>query len=640
MEKMKNGIFYIKLGEHILYDNKECVIIRLIDISRITIEELDSAILHTVNIKEVTPIINAAKVKKDRNLLEFSDNDWEKAQERFKIIKPVIENRRNLKLIQEAAEIANVNKSTIYRWIGWYDQTGSISSLLGQKKNGGKGKSRLTPDQEEIIQKNINEIYLTSFRKSIKYLIRAIRHECNEKQITFPHEATIRRRIHEISEEEKIKSRYGKKESDNKFSPIKGNFPHATHPLAVVQIDHTPVDIILVDEIYRQPFNRPYLTVAIDVFSRMILGINLSFDAPGAMGTGLCISNAILPKEIYLQKIGVDGNWGCWGIMDTIHVDNAREFRGNMLKKACQNYGINLEFRPVATPHYGGHIERFLGSFSKAVHDLPGTTFSNFTEKSTYKSEKHASLTLAEFEKWMVTYIVNVYHKSNHAGIGMTPEKKYIEGIFGDENMKGTGLPPRHFNERNVRLDFMPYLERSIQQYGIIIDHIYYYDEVLRKYIHVTNKDKTSKKYSFRRNPKDISIVYFFDPETKEYFEIPYRNTKYPPISIWEYRAVLKKLKEENVKNINEEEIFDTYKKLEEIELKAIKKTKKLTKISRRILTKEFSNKEILLNDILKIDPDVKLTSIDKNEEWNQYNDTSFIHLKPFENLDDDAFDD
>ncbi len=75
------------------------------------------------------------------------------------------------------------------------------------------------------------------------------------------------------------------------------------------------------------------MTVAIDVYSRMILGINISFDPPGAMGTGLCISNAILAKETYLQKLGVDGSWGCWGVMETIHVDNAKEFRGIMLKK-------------------------------------------------------------------------------------------------------------------------------------------------------------------------------------------------------------------------------------------------------------------------------------------------------------------
>ncbi|UCA58628.1 DDE-type integrase/transposase/recombinase [Chryseobacterium rhizoplanae] len=637
---MKQEIFFLNVGQQVVYHDIPCIIIRNIDIKRISIEEIESGIIHTVNIGDISPVDSKQEFN-NRNLLDFTDKEWEKAQERFQIIRPVLENRGNQDVVKQAADLAKVTSNTIYRWIRWYDKTGSIGSLLGEKKNGGRGKSRLSPMQEEIIQKCIIEIYLTSFRKSINYLIRAIAFECNKLGIPMPHSTTIRRRINEISEEEKVKQRYGKKISDNKFRPIRGNFPHAHYPLSVVQIDHTPVDIILVDEVFRQPFNRPYLTVAIDVYSRMILGINISFDPPGAMGTGLCISNAILAKETYLQKLGVDGSWGCWGVMETIHVDNAKEFRGIMLKKACENYGINLEFRPVATPHYGGHIERFLGSFSKAVHDLPGTTFSNTKERSTYKSEKHASFTLTEFEKWMVTYIVNVYHKTVHSGIGMTPEEKYIEGIFGNNETKGMGLPPRFHDERKIRLDFMPYLERTIQATGVVIDHIHYYDEVLRKYINTRNSNKNLKKYSFRRNPKDISVIYFFDPDLNEYFEIPYRDTRYPPMSVWEYRAAVKKWKEDNTGIINEAHIFESYKKLEEIELKAIKATKRLSKNSRRMITKEFNSKENFLENITKVNNNLELSEVNKAKASEPI-DISFeneLKLKPFENLDDEAFD-
>lgn len=637
---MKQDIFYLNVGQHVTYKDISCIIIRNVDVRRISIEEIESGIIHTVNMGEVSPA-DSEKETVNRDMLELTDIDWEIAQKRFRIIKKVIENRGDLKFVEKAAEEAKVNKATIYRWIIRYEQTGSISAILGEKRNGGRGKSRLPEELEQIIQKCIAEIYLTSFRKSINFLIRAIAFECDKAGIKIPHSTTIRRRINEISEEEKVKQRYGKKVSDNKFKPIRGHFPHANHPLSVVQIDHTPVDIILVDEVFRQPFNRPYLTVAIDVYSRMILGINISFDPPGAMGTGLCISNAILDKETYLSKLGVDGSWPCWGVMETIHVDNAKEFRGIMLKKACENYGINLEFRPVATPHYGGHIERFLGSFSKAVHDLPGTTFSNTKERSTYKSEKHASFTLGEFEKWMVTYIVNVYHKTVHSGIEMTPEEKYIEGIFGNNDLKGMGLPPRFYNERKVRLDFMPYIERSIQTSGVVIDHIHYYAEVLRKYINVENKKQKQKRYSFRRNPKDISVIYFFDPDTNEYFEIPYRDARHPPISVWEYRAAVKKWKEENTGLINQDHIFETYKKLEEIELKAIKTTKKLSKNSRRIINKEFTNKESLLQSITEINTEIKFNypDVKSGKETEEIFFDGELNLKPFENLDDEAFD-
>jgi putative transposase len=47
----------------------------------------------------------------------------------------------------------------------------------------------------------------------------------------------------------------------------------------------------------------------------------------------------------------------------------------------AQEYGIRIDYRPPGTPHFGGHIERLIGTTMGAVHLLPGTTFSNVAEK-------------------------------------------------------------------------------------------------------------------------------------------------------------------------------------------------------------------------------------------------------------------
>lgn len=187
----------------------------------------------------------------------------------------------------------------------------------------------------------------------------------------------------------------------------------------------------------------------------------------------------------------------------------------------------------------------------------------------------------------------------------------------------------------------MPYLERTIQATGVVIDHIHYYDEVLRKYINTPNDSKNLKKYSFRRNPKDISVIYFFDPDLNEYFDIPYRDTRYPPMSVWEYRAAVKKWKEDNTGIINEAHIFESYKKLEEIELKAIKATKRLSKNSRRMITKEFNGKENFLENITKVNNELELPEVNKTQtsDTREINFENEFTLKPFENLDDEAFD-
>ena len=605
-------IVHFLKGEKVIYDNKEVVITRMNTLDTVTIEEISSGISHQVHVSSLKPIFNKKEKLDDINTL--SEKKWELAQKRFEIIKPILDNSGNIELVKEISKESKKSIATLYRWVKLYKDYGTISSILGKPKTGGKGRSRLEPEQDEIIKKYIKSTFLNSSRTSIKKTIRLIIAECYDKNIQPPHSNTIRSRIKNLSEEEVMKKRIGIKEAGYKFNPIKNSFPGAEYPLSVVQIDHTRVDLILVDEYYRKPYKRPWITVAIDVFSRMVVGFYLSFDTPGALGTGLCIAHSVLPKEIWLEKIGVKAEWPCWGFMNTIHVDNAKEFRGNMLKMACTNYNISLEFRPVATPHFGGHIERLLGTFSKEIHNLPGTTFSSPELRKNYDSEGRASLTLSEFEKWLTLYITKIYNVKEHSALGMSPLNKYKEGIIGTRENPGIGIIPRVFNERKLRLDFMPFEERTVQEYGVLIDHITYYHDVLRRFIH-SKTDNTKNKFIFRRDPRDISVIYFYDPELKEYFDIPYRDTSLPSISIWEFNDVIRTLKK-NKTPINERNIFNTYREMDDIEKKAIRETRK----------RKQEIKNLHLNKPID------------NYSLNQFEESIDIDIKPFEDIDDETF--
>lgn len=615
--------FKIDVGEKVLFQEKETIIIRIINLNQVSIQEIQSNIIHTVDISTLKPFPKNISNVPNNYLTALTDKEWELANKRYEIIKPILNERKNLALIKKIATENKLHYTTLYRWIKLYDETRVITSLAGFKKTGGKGKSRISNELDTIIKETINFLYLTSSKKSINRIIREVKKICLRKNLKPPHPNTIRNRIKNVSEEEFIKGRYGKSKARDKFAPIKQHFPGADFPLSVVQIDHTLIDIVLVDEHYRKPFKRPWITLAIDVNSRLVVGFYLSFDPPGEMGTGLCIANSILPKKSWMEKNDVEGDWPCWGIMQTIHVDNGKEFRGKMLRRACQNYGISLEFRPVKQPHYGGHIERLLGTFASEIHDLPGTTFSNPSERENYNSEKKASLTISEFEKWLMTYIVKVYHKKNHSSIEMSPLQKYKEGVFGTHNKEGTGIPDIILNERRLRLDLMPFVERTIQEYGIVIDHIFYYHDVLRKYIHAKEsitKNSFKRKFMFRRDPRDISMVYFYDPELNDYFEIPYRDTSKPAISIWEFNEVIRNLNKNNAV-VDEEAIFNAYMNMEEIEMKAIRDTKRLKRTSRYA-----DKRENVLSP-----PHIKESETHKAT-------VSLAKIEPFEDLEDEAF--
>ncbi len=283
-----------------------------------------------------------------------------------------------------------------------YEQSGLISSLVKQGRKD-KGSSRIDPAIEEIIKAVIKEEYLTKQKKSAKKVCIEVERRCHHAKIIAPHNNTIRNRLKQLSNEYAISRRLGRKATSNLYDPIEGEFPGATHPLAVVLIDHTPMDIILVDDIHRRHIGRQWLTFAIDVFSRMVAGHYVSFDPPGTLASGQYLANAILPKDNWLSKYNIKAEWRLWGKPAKIHMDNAKEFCDKTIIMACKDLGIDIYWRPVATPEFGGHIERLLGTFAREIHALPGTTFANTKQHADHDSEGSAIFTLSEFEEWFVT---------------------------------------------------------------------------------------------------------------------------------------------------------------------------------------------------------------------------------------------
>ena len=55
---------------------------------------------------------------------------------------------------------------------------------------------------------------------------------------------------------------------------------------------------------------------------------------------------------------------------------------------------------------------------------LPGTTFSNPTEKDAYDSDDCAILMLSELERWLALQIADFYHLSTHSALDQTHGNK------------------------------------------------------------------------------------------------------------------------------------------------------------------------------------------------------------------------
>lgn len=534
-----------------------------------------------LKISELIPVCqNPSDIDKPNpDIEDIADEDWKIAQYRYAVIKPLLNNPfRGRKDVEKRSKEVNESSSTIYRWINNYHATDSLSSLIPQKRGWKPGSLRISQFVENIIQEVIKDTYLTHQRSSAQKVVMEVKRRCWLQNIEAPHPNTIRTRINRISEKIQLRNRGYADKARDKYSPAAGKFPNAEYPLSVVQIDHTEVDIILVDDIYRKPIGRPWLTLAIDVFSRIITGYHLSFDHPSGTSVAMCVAHSILPKNEWLLLHDVEASWDVWGFMNTVHVDNGPDFRSNNFRKACVMHGINLEFRPVKRPKYGGHIERLLGTFMEDVHGLPGTTFSSIKDREGYDSDKKAVMTKSEFEKWLLIMICNVYHKRLHHSIGMSPEKKWEIGIFGNNNnIEGCGIPSLPADRHSLLLDFLPTFKRTVQQKGVSIDGLHYYSDVLRQWINASDPENPSQKRKliFKRDPRDISEVWFYDPDTSEYYKIPFANQSLPSMSVWEFREACARARDLGMQSVNEDKIFEALTELRNHVEESSQRTKK-----------------------------------------------------------------
>lgn len=566
-----------------------------------------------------------------KSVSDLTEEEWKVALHRYDVIKPFINGLEKVSATKVAKQ-AGIGRATLFRWVQKYKQSGSISALVKEENPRNRDKFKLPEKVETIVKELIENRYLNKQKLSVTKISTEVAMQCRAAGLEAPHYNTIRRRIGQISEEQKLAKRQHHSIARDKYKPIDGQFPGADYPLAVVQIDHTPMDIIVVDEVYREPVGKPYITMAIDVYSRMVVGFYISLDPPGALGTGLCLSHAILPKELWLADLDVQGKWPCFGVMRALHMDNAAEFRGKMLERACQEYGIEINFRPVATPNYGGHIERLLGTVLREVHALPGTTFSNIKDRKYYDSTGKACFTLKELEQWLATYIVSVYHQKLHTGIGTTPHAKYMQGIEGTAQQLGTGQSDPIENELKLKLDFMPFVERTVQRYGVQIDHINYYHDVLRKWVHAYEdpnaRPRILRKFAFKQDPRDISAIYFWEPDLEQYFMIPYRNTGHPAMTIWEHKRIIRDLNAQGIMAVNEDIIFDAYDRLQRIEDNAATLTA-VAKRQRNRARKQQAVKKSVRNQFSEEEPELMETEF-------KY-DPTIIYL-PFEDLEHDPF--
>lgn len=431
------------------------------------------------------------------------------------------------------------NWITVYRWKRKYIASGN--DIFGLKaKNHGKGnrKSRYPKEVLEFINDSIDRKYLTRERETIEetlndaivYVERENKLRPTELQLPVPTFRVVKRAIDAISAFDKHAARYGHMAAIRKFRSVL-YLNVSSRPLECAEMDHTRLDLFVVDDETGIPWGRPWLTICIDAYTRCILGIYIGFEPPSFLTVARCLKHAFIPK-VDLQEIypDIDNTWDAHGVMEKLIVDNGLEFHSGSLDAVCFSLGIDLQFTPRKTPWWKGKIERFNGTLNRGVaHGNPGTTFANIFEKDDYNPAEHAVITLGTMKTIIHKWIADVYHQRPHRSLDNVPPTIKWASSIATEDIK---LPedPSQLDAIMGKVE-----ERVLTHKGIEYEGLLYNCPELTD---LRRRLGTKLDVGLRVDEGDIGHIHVIAPDKSCIIRVPCLDIEYANgITAWQHKV-------------------------------------------------------------------------------------------------------
>ena len=149
--------------------------------------------------------------------------------------------------VLEAGRHLGVSRALIYRLVSRYRQRPQTSSLLPWKRGPVRNTRCLDRSREDLLTACIQEFYLVPERPSLAALFQEVRRRFAEHQAPTPNYRTVVRRVAGLDSRTAVAKRQGSPAAREKFGPVGVSTLCPDFPMDIVQIDHTLVDVIVVD---------------------------------------------------------------------------------------------------------------------------------------------------------------------------------------------------------------------------------------------------------------------------------------------------------------------------------------------------------------------------------------------------------
>ena len=320
-------------------------------------------------------------------------------------------------ITNENQNLRKISSSTLARYLKKYRDSSNSFQCFYQEMGGNKSL-RFPLEIEMIINQVISEFIKEkeNFSPNDAFLIIKNRILSLNSDLKIPSRRTIYRRFERLDPYITIKNKKGKRTATKIFK-ASGQSLISSGLLAIVQLDTHEIDCIIIDK-SGNVLGRAQLCIAIDVYTRAIVGWHLCMLPPSATKTLLALKSMLMRPHL--------GQTG--GLPTVIIPDNGCEFNNNALANFCNNFNITKSESQPYSPDNKAHVESFFKSLNESIiHKLRGTTYSSPLHRGDYDSVGNACYTLDTLRDLVNEWIENIYHKRVHSGTQQRPEKMWKE---------------------------------------------------------------------------------------------------------------------------------------------------------------------------------------------------------------------
>ena len=377
-----------------------------------------------------------------------------------------------------------ITERTIYRWIKAYEEN-DIEGLIPKFDQRRKNTIYSLPTTE--ILEEARKEYLKP-EGTLDNAYEMLKKNWNNENVNLPSISTLYRYIcNHTPASELAYTKFGARFHKANFTPDLGSFQGAIIPMQVLQLDNTQLDIFPVDSDQRLPLSSPYITAAIDCYTRMITGFYLSLSPSSSQSILETLVQSILSKKTFTEIYGTESDWPIQGFPVLILVDNGMDYRAKIVKEFCMKYDIILEFAPIRTPRYKAYIEHWFNVIHQAIvqEKIPGYRMALYKRirNPDLDPEAEAVLTMQELETWVHQWVIDQYHFNNPYDDHVpAPYLRYSDASQGKTK---TFLPlPREPPMNNSEVDLLylsalDHKERLLKRSGVQWKHLKYNNQQL-----------------------------------------------------------------------------------------------------------------------------------------------------------------